>query len=87
MPTTEVIAANTVDTVTGLKFKQEVPVGTVMSFMLRSAVPAKNNDVIIDWGDGCIEEINDNKYEFVEGEYGLANVAPTIVKMIKDRYL
>ena len=25
---------------------------------------------------------DDNKYEFIDGEYGLANVAPTIVKIM-----
>lgn len=87
MPTTEAIAANTVDDVTGLKFKQEVPAGTVMAFMLRSAVPAKNNDVIIDWGDGCIEEINNNKYEFADKGYQVSHDYAHSMKSSVQRFI
>ena len=87
MPTSEVIAAGTEDDVTGLTFTHEVPAATVMSFMLRSAVPATNNDVTIDWGDGCIEEINDGKYEFTGKGYQVSHDYAHSMKSSVQRFI
>ena len=45
-----------------------VPACTTHKFILRSATPAKINDVIIDWGDGTIEKINDGKHIFEDNK-------------------
>ena len=79
------------------EYKVAIPACTIHKFTLRSAVPAKNNDVVIDWGDGTIQKINDGKHTFIENkQYNLehdyassmkADIQKFIVKIYgKDYY-
>lgn len=61
-PNKEIISVGTVDDVTGLTYKKEVPACTTHKMTLRSSQEPENCDVVIDWGDGTIEAIKDNKF-------------------------
>ena len=75
---------------------REIPACTVHKFTLRSANPIENNDVVVDWGDGCIEVIADGKYEWIKNkQYNLEhdyaesmteNVQKFIVKIYGKNY-
>lgn len=62
MPNKIEIASGTVDDVTGLTYNYPVSACTIHKMTLRSSQEPENCDVIIDWGDGCIESIKDRKF-------------------------
>ena len=62
MPNKVEIASGTIDDVTGLTYNYPVSACTIHKMTLRSSQEPENCDVIIDWGDGCIESIKDKKF-------------------------
>lgn len=55
----EVISAGTVDPITQMEYKVDVPVQMTELFSVRSAQPLNKQNVIIDWGDGSITALKD----------------------------
>jgi hypothetical protein len=49
-------------------YYREIPACTVHKMTLRSANPVEGNDVVIDWGDGCVEALADGKYEWIKNK-------------------
>ena len=58
-PTSAPIAAGTIDEVTGLTYKYEVPAEMTARFILRTSCAVSESDVTVDWGDGEYTNIKD----------------------------
>ena len=71
MPNKVEIISGSLDDLTGLIYTLPVPACTTHKMTLRSTCPANTCDVVIDWGDGTIESINDGKHEFTGSSYEL----------------
>lgn len=59
LATDAVIAAGTVDDVTGFTYKSDVAADMEATFKLRTNCPTVESDVIVDWGDGARSYIKD----------------------------
>ena len=87
-PNKDIITAGTSDEKTGLNYSVDIPICTTHKMVLRSSVPAVNNDVVIDWGDGCIEAIKDGKYEWKsEKQYDLVHDYVNSIKESNQRFI
>ena len=62
MPNKKEIVTGIVDETTGLTYDYSVPACTLHKMTLRSSQEPENCDVVIDWGDGAVESINEMKF-------------------------
>lgn len=62
MPNKTTITAGMTDTDTGLAYRFDIAACTIHKMTLRSSQEPEDCDVVIDWGDGTVEAIKDNKF-------------------------
>lgn len=95
MPNKVEIAAGTVDDVTGLSYGVAVAACTVHKMTICSDYAPEVNDIVIDWGDGTVEAINDGNHTYNGSTYELehdysevmtSNIQRFIVKIYGKRY-
>lgn len=55
--TNSVISAGTIDEKTGLEYKVNVPAGMIHVFEIRSQHYQHEQNIVIDWGDGSVDEV------------------------------
>lgn len=87
MPNKVDIAVGDIDDVTGLEYSVAIPACTIHKMQIRSAQPANICDVIVDWGDGTIEVINDGKHTFTGSSYELAHDYDPKMTSDKQRFI
>lgn len=92
-PTSEDIAAGTVDDVTGLAYTNSVTAQMTAKFNIRTTCPNEKLDIVVSWGDGHYDCLKNGDYEAVSSSgytYTMAHEYQTagrhIVKIYGKQY-